>query len=118
MLSACEKLVTEARASVREISWEEVDERGEGSGVLVDVREPHEFAEQPVPGAINIPRGLLEFAIDKHPRFAGVGEDHLLATPLYLFCGTGGRSALAAIALGKLGFKEVYSVRGGVNLRD
>ncbi len=118
MLKACEKLLTEARAAVREISWEEIEDLGDAAGVLVDVREPDEFAARTVPGAINIPRGLLEFSIDQHPRFAGLDEAALLSTPLLLFCGTGGRSALAAGALERIGFSDVRSVRGGINLYE
>lgn len=118
MLRSCERLVTEARSRVREINWEDIEDQGPDVGVLVDVREPGEFETHTVPGAINIPRGLLEFSIDQHPRFTGLQESDLLATPLYLFCGTGGRSALAALALEALGFETVYSVRGGINLYD
>ena len=34
-----------------------------GPALIVDVREPHEYAAGHVPGAINIPRGVLEFQI-------------------------------------------------------
>jgi len=117
MLSHCERLVTEARASVDEITWEEI-EAAAAPGYLVDVREPHEFAERTAPGAINVPRGLLEFSIDSHPALQHLSEDELLGSRLYLFCGTGGRSALAAIQLRKLGFTRVYSVHGGLNLLE
>lgn len=117
LISSCERLVTDARARVREVSWEEVEECGPRC-FLVDVREPQEFAEATAPGAINVPRGLLEFTIDKHPQLQHLDEDGLLNSRLYLFCGTGGRSALAALALEALGFKQVYSVRGGLKLRQ
>jgi rhodanese-related sulfurtransferase len=116
VLKTCERLILEARSACKEISWEELGERGDG--FLVDVREPQEFEQDTVPGAINVPRGLLEFSIDQHPALRHLDEERLLDTPLMLFCGTGGRSALAAVALEKLGFREVYSVRGGLNLRD
>ncbi len=45
-------------------------------------------------------------------------EETLLNTRLYLFCGTGGRSSLAALQLQKLGFTRVYSIRGGLNTLD
>jgi rhodanese-related sulfurtransferase len=117
MLNSCERLVTEARARVDEITWQEI-ETSSLRGFLVDVREPHEFAERTAPGAINIPRGLLEFSIDSHPSLEQLEEEELLNSRLYLFCGTGGRSALAAIQLKKLGFTQVYSIHGGLSLLE
>ncbi len=115
MLPACERLVSEARRSVREVSWDEVrSPGGAGDHYLIDVREPDEYRARSVPDAINVPRGLLEFAINRHPALQHLDEQALLATPLYLFCGTGGRSVLAAKSLESLGFEQVYSIRGGL----
>jgi rhodanese-related sulfurtransferase len=118
MLECCQKLITEARASVNELSWAEAEAAGIEGGWLIDVREPQEFAQGSVPGAINIPRGLLEFSIDKQPCFKGLDEQALMRQQMLLFCGTGGRSALAAQSLSRLGFSQAYSVRGGLELRD
>jgi hypothetical protein len=38
------------------------------------VREPEEFADGHLPGAVNIPRGLLEFEVDGHPRLGRRGS--------------------------------------------
>ena len=83
----------------------------------VDVREPEECVKGTINGAINVPRGLLEFSIQNHPDLKHLNADELLNSRLFLFCGTGGRSALAALSLERLGFSQVYSVRGGLNLR-
>jgi rhodanese-related sulfurtransferase len=60
-----------ARAHVKTIGMEEyrkvIDAPGEA--LIVDVREPNEFAAGHVPGAINIPRGVLEFQIWKQVGF-------------------------------------------------
>lgn len=81
----------------------------ENSGVvLIDVREPAEFATGHLPGAINIPRGVLEFQVESHPALAGPPR------PVVLYCRSGGRAALAALSLSMLGFDEVRSLSGGI----
>ncbi len=117
MLPSCQKLVAEARQSVREVSWEDLEGKVGRDGFIIDVREPHEFAEGSVPGAINVPRGLLEFSIQNHPSLRHLEVDQLLNARLFLLCGTGGRSALAACALEALDFTNVYSIAGGLKLR-
>jgi rhodanese-related sulfurtransferase len=111
-------LVAEARQSVKEISWQELESKNPEDFLLIDVREPHEVAEKPTPGAINIPRGMIEFNIQNHPDLKELSEAELMSARLCLFCALGARSALAAQSLGKLGFTHVFSVQGGVNLRD
>jgi rhodanese-related sulfurtransferase len=75
--------------------------------VIVDVREPEEFAAGYVPRAVNVPRGLLEFNI-----WGEVGyPDKLdMNKKIYLYCKTGGRCTLAAKTLQDLGFKDVTAV--------
>ncbi|MFN3887944.1 MAG: rhodanese-like domain-containing protein, partial [Aquabacterium sp.] len=73
---------------------------------LIDVCEPAEFAQGHVPGAVNIPRGVLEFEVDGHPAVNCVKDPALShrEAPVVLMCRSGGRSALAADALRTLGF--------------
>ncbi len=118
MLPRCQQLVANVRAGIEEISWAEADSADPKEFILIDVREPHEFAAGSLPGAINIPRGLLEFSIDSHPEVQHLAEDALLNSRIILFCGTGGRSTLAARTLTDLGFQRVCSVGGGLNLRN
>lgn len=75
---------------------------------VIDVREPDEYAAGCLPGAVNIPRGVLEFRIDGHPLLQGRKD-----TEIVLYCQSGGRSALAAEALGKMGYTRVFSLAGG-----
>ena len=118
MLPTCMKLIAEARQTVKEISWEELAKETDENCFAIDVREPEEFAKDSIADAINVPRGLLEFSIQNHPELKHLGIDELLNARLFLICGTGGRSTLAALSLKKLGVTQVYSVRGGLNLRD
>lgn len=80
---------------------------GGTTGLLIDVREPDEYAAGHVPGAVNIPRGLIEFAI--WPRVGGAAAPDY-TRPMTLYCGTGARCALAARSLRDLGFVAVRFV--------
>ena len=75
--------------------------------LVVDVREPDEFNAGHIPGAINIPRGVIEFRIWS---WLGYPERTGTDTELYLYCGWGSRSALAASALQQLGLSRVVAV--------
>jgi rhodanese-related sulfurtransferase len=110
------ELVAEARARITEVSVEALASEAPGSYVLIDVREPGEFATAHIAGAIPIPRGVLEFQVEANPAIACVTEPALAVReqPIVLYCRTGGRSALAAESLQKLGFTRVRSLAGGI----
>ncbi len=81
---------------------------GEGNGVgpvLVDVRERDEWMEGYIPGAAWISRGFLEQRIEDQ-----VPEK---TADIILYCAGGTRSALAARALGDMGYSNVRSMAGG-----
>ncbi len=73
--------------------------------VVIDVREPYEFAAGHVPGAVNVPLGSLS-------RRAADFDAH---AETVLICQTGHRSKAAARQLARLGFTDVHSVRGGTS---
>ena len=77
------------------------------SGLIVDVRQENEFEDGFVPGAVNVPRGLIEFRIWKLVGFPGVVDMNRQMT---LYCATGGRCALATKSLQDFGFTNVTSV--------
>ena len=72
--------------------------------LIVDVREPKEFAAGHVPGAINVPRGVIEFKIWKHVGFPDKTD---YDKEIYLYCKTGGRCTLAAKSLQDLGLTNL-----------
>lgn len=77
------------------------------SALIVDVREPEEYEAGYVPGAVNVPRGLIEFTIWGEVGF----PDKLdMNRKMYLYCKTGGRCTLAAKSLQDLGFTDVTAV--------
>ncbi|MGH6821854.1 MAG: rhodanese-like domain-containing protein, partial [Methylocella sp.] len=75
--------------------------------VVIDVREPDEFSAGALPGAINVPRGVLEFRLASVPQLSNP------KAPMLLYCRTGGRSAMAAQTLKRLGYTDVLSLSGG-----
>jgi rhodanese-related sulfurtransferase len=108
-------LVAQARAAIEEIDAPRLLDLQAGGMPVIDVREPEEFVAGHLPGAVNIPRGVLEFQVDGHPALNFKIDPHLShrREPVILYCRTGGRSALAAEALKRLGFERPLSLAGG-----
>ena len=75
-----------------------------GPALIIDVREPQEYAAGHIPGAINIPRGLIGSQIWNHLEKAD------LEHPIVLQCQSGRRATLAAQTLGELGFTQTSAV--------
>ena len=101
--------VEAARKHVKTIGMEEYRKVVEnpGSALIIDVREPQEYASGHVPGAINIPRGVIDSKIWNH---VGSGEKADLERPIVLQCQAGRRATLAAQTLGELGFTQTSAV--------
>jgi|TARA_R110000782_G_scaffold19233_1_gene52579 rhodanese-related sulfurtransferase len=106
-MKSAHDLVTEARTQIQEVSVQEADVAIRDADVLIDVRESDEFAAGHIPGAMNIPRGLLEFKLSSAPELAA--RD----LKLVLYCKSGGRSCLAASSLQQMGYLNVQSINGG-----
>ena len=102
------KIVDDAKTRVRETNADEVKKTMDSGGkfTLVDVREESEFANDHLPGAIHLGKGIIERDIE-----ARVPD---LNTEIVLYCGGGFRSALAADNLQKMGYKNVISMDGGI----
>ncbi len=103
------EMVAEAKAKAPAITPEEASRLG--NVVFVDVREPSEVeASGKVAGAVNVPRGLLEFRADpSNPnREAALDPGKTVVT----YCAVGGRAAMAAAALKEMGFEDVRHMGG------
>jgi rhodanese-related sulfurtransferase len=100
-------LVLQAKAHAREIALQDADEAIQQADVLIDVREADEFASGHLPGALLVPRGLLEFKLSGTPALSG--RD----LKVVLYCKTSGRAALAAQTMQSMGYLQVSSVAGG-----
>jgi rhodanese-related sulfurtransferase len=99
-------LVNEAKCQITEIDLATA-QAAMPHALLLDVREPAEFDAGYLPGAINIPRGLLEFKISDYPQLSHRERDILV------YCKTSGRAALAALNLQRMGYIGVRSIHGG-----
>jgi sulfur-carrier protein adenylyltransferase/sulfurtransferase len=101
-----QQLVMEALQTIPQVEPAQLQARLEAGEqvVVIDVREPEEFAQGKIPGAYTIPRGVLEGQVDgRLPRESTV----------VLYCAGGARSALACKSLAEMGFGKVENLQGG-----
>ena len=100
------KLVADAKKNITEISPGDAAAKSKsGNAVIVDVRDKDEWDEGHIPGAIHMSRGTIELDIEEK-----VPDTKAM---IICHCGGGGRSALAAESLQKMGYKNVRSMAGG-----
>ena len=105
--SGFQKLVAEAKKHITEISPHDAAANlSSGDAVVVDVRDKDEWDEGHIPGATHISRGTIELDIEEK-----VPDPSAM---IICHCGGGGRSALAAETLQKMGYKNVRSMAGGL----
>jgi rhodanese-related sulfurtransferase len=106
MPTGFEKLVTDAKKKITEISTTEAAAKSKsGEAVIVDVREKDEWNEEHISDAIHMSRGTIELDVEEK-----VPDTNAM---IICHCGGGGRSALAAESLQKMGYKNVRSMAGG-----
>lgn len=107
------QFLAEANAVIETVSVQDLDFILEDDEtVLVDVRETVERENDGlIPGSVHAPRGLIEFLADPESPSHNAALNPELR--LVLYCGTGGRSALAAKTLLDMGFGDVASLAGG-----
>jgi rhodanese-related sulfurtransferase len=77
----------------------------EGKKIVIDVREPYEYAGGHIKGAVNIPMGQLSAKIG---RFKTDAE-------MYVICASGSRSGSAVGALRRAGYENAFNVKGGTS---
>ncbi|HJY29495.1 MAG TPA: rhodanese-like domain-containing protein [Pyrinomonadaceae bacterium] len=101
------KVVDDAKSRVREVSVADTQQRmrENSEAKLVDVREDKEWEAAHAAGAIHLGKGIIERDIE-----TTVPDKN---TELILYCGGGYRSALAADALQRMGYTNVFSMAGG-----
>ena len=101
------KIVNDAKSRIKEVTVAETRERlaANRKGLLIDVREDHEWNAAHAAGAIHLGKGIIERDIE------ATAPDK--STELVLYCGGGYRSALAADVLQNMGYTNVWSMAGG-----
>lgn len=115
MLMPPANIVAKAKATIKECTVSEAKLSLTPKTLLIDIREQAEFLRGHIPGAVLSPRGLLEFEIhalvERTAAASGVAPEE---REIVLYCGTGGRSALAAETLTNMGYRNVQSMDGGI----
>jgi rhodanese-related sulfurtransferase len=100
-------VVNDAKSRIRELTVAETQQRLDqnADAKLIDVREDNEWEAAHAAGATHLGKGIIERDIE-----TTVPDK---TTELILYCGGGYRSALAADALQRMGYTNVYSMAGG-----
>jgi sulfur-carrier protein adenylyltransferase/sulfurtransferase len=102
------ELLAATKSAIREIDTAEADEQRRRPGaVVLDVREPEEYEQGAIPGAVHIPRGTLESSVENR-----ITDK---SAPVIIHCASGIRSAFAAKTLSDMGYQDVVSMSGGFN---
>src|ERR687892_643668 len=102
------ELLAATKSEIREVDTATADELRQRPGaVVLDVREPDEYEQGAIPGAVHIPRGTLESSVENR-----VTDK---SAPVIVHCASGVRSAFAAKTLTDIGYEDVVSMTGGFN---
>ena len=100
------EIIKEAQNRVPEVAPEAISSALDDY-VVVDVREPQEVLHGYLPGAVNVPRGTIEFRMTEDPYLGNRGQ------AILIYSNAGERSVLAALTLFQLGYSNVQSLAGG-----
>ena len=99
-------LVAEAKKNIVMISVSDAKAMFDKGGVtFLDCRTKKEYKSGHIPGAINIPRGLLEFKIGKK-----IPDKN---ASIVIYCKSGGRASLGCCNLVRMGYKNIKNIDGG-----
>ena len=105
-------MVEEAKGRIENLTPEEVAKEIEGGALMVDIREEEELRNQGrIPDAVFAPRGMLEFLVDSTSPYHR--EEFDIDRRIVVYCASGGRSALAADTMQRMGYRQVAHLDGG-----
>lgn len=91
-------------AALTNVSVQQLHEAAQQGALVLDVREPHEYAEGHVEGSVLVPLATVAARAGEFPK----------DRPVYVFCRSGNRSLVAARTLAEAGFSDVRNVEGGI----
>ncbi|HSH28288.1 MAG TPA: rhodanese-like domain-containing protein [Thiohalobacter sp.] len=108
--------VRDAKSRIKEVDGDQLESMKQERPdlMILDVRESSEHESSHIEGALLIPRGILEAAADSRYPKHSEALVNARSQPVVVYCASGGRSAMAADTLQKMGFQEVYSLAGGI----
>jgi len=112
MAITVKQMMEAANAAVPRITPAQAKEMiAQGNTLVVDVRDATEVQKSgKVPGAVAVPRGMLEFRADADSPSHDKNFDK--SKTVILYCASGGRSALSGKTLADMGFGKVYNLGG------
>jgi len=112
MAISVKEMMEAANAAVPRITAAQArDMIAKGDTLIVDVRDaPEVAASGKVAGAVHVSRGMLEFRAD--PQLPSHDKNFAKDKAVILYCGSGGRAALAGKMLKDLGYERVYNLGG------
>ena len=112
MVTSVKQMLEAANAAVPKITAAQAKEIiAKGDALVVDVRDgPEVQASGKVAGAVHVSRGMLEFRAD--PDLPSHDKNFSKDKTVILYCGSGGRAALAGKMLKDLGYEKVYNLGG------
>lgn len=112
------ELLAAANAAVPRLQPNEAREKMRGGDALIlDVRDPSEVQESgKIKGAVNVSRGMLEFRADPESPYHNPAFQK--DKTVFVYCASGGRSALSGKALRDLGYTAVYNIGGFKELAE
>src|SRR5262245_8463837 len=117
-MTSVKELMAAANAAVPKLSPAQAKEMiAGGNATILDVRDGTEVQQSgKIKGAVHVARGSLEFRADTD------SPSHIPALkkdqPVLLYCGSGGRAALAGKTLRDMGYQKVFNVGGFKDLAD
>lgn len=100
-----DQMISDAQINIVKVSVNELNTllKHKGEYILIDCRETEEYKEGHIPGALNIPRGVLEFSSKISNRREAI----------YIYSNTNNRASLAYPALKSLKYSTVFLIDGG-----
>src|SRR5688572_21999108 len=101
-MATARDLLKQVKTHITEIDRDEAETRLE-QALFLDVREPDEYEQGAIPGALHIPRGQLETNLE--------GKVPDRSQPIAVYCASGFRSAFAAKTLQDLGYENVVNIQ-------
>jgi rhodanese-related sulfurtransferase len=111
-MKSLDDFINEALKNVEELfPWdleEQINNRADL--LLLDIREPYEYAAMHIEGALSVPRGILETACDYDYEETVEARDR----EIVVICRSGKRSVLAADVMRQMGFRRVRSLKTGM----
>jgi rhodanese-related sulfurtransferase len=109
------QLVEECSKRINEVfPWDLAEQLHQKNILIIDIREPAEYAAMHIADSLNVPRGILETACeydyeDTVPALATARQQHIV-----LVCRSGNRSVFAAEVMQQMGYQQVWSLRTGL----